>query len=142
MDREDLITDDRYATHGQRGTHAHQLDELIAAWTSTLPANDLLALLAGHGVPSGKVFTAADVLADPHYLARGMVQRLTSSSGVSMPVCGIVPKFAVPRARFEVPVPPRGAQPSRDSYRDSGDGGSQAQPTVTGHERNDSGACL
>ena len=133
MDREDLITDDRYATHGQRGTHAHQLDELIAAWTSTLPANDLLALLAGHGVPSGKVFTAADVLADPHYLARGMVQRLTSSSGVSMPVCGIVPKFS------RTPGSLRSAGPALGAHNhlatptgDSGDGG---QPGATDGDR-------
>jgi crotonobetainyl-CoA:carnitine CoA-transferase CaiB-like acyl-CoA transferase len=94
MGREDLVTDDRYATHGARGIHAGALDGVIAEWTSTFRSDDLLALLAHHGVPSGKVFTAADALVDPHYLARGMVQRLTSSTGADVPVIGVVPKFS------------------------------------------------
>lgn len=93
MDREDMVADTRYATHGARGVHAEDLDATIAAWTSTLSTDDLLTLLASHGVPSGKVFTAADALADSHYRARGMVQRLTSTSGIDMPVSGVVPKF-------------------------------------------------
>ena len=53
--------------------------------------SDLLGLLADRGVPSGRVYTALDALADPHYLARGMVQHLTSVGGTTMPVTGVVP---------------------------------------------------
>jgi formyl-CoA transferase/succinyl-CoA--D-citramalate CoA-transferase len=94
MDRGELASDERYATHLSRGAHAAELDQLIGGWTATKTADDLLARLADHAVPSGRVYTAADALADPHYLARGMVHRLTSAGGVSMPVPGVVPRFS------------------------------------------------
>jgi crotonobetainyl-CoA:carnitine CoA-transferase CaiB-like acyl-CoA transferase len=127
MEREDLVTDDRYATHGERGIHARELDELIGAWTSTMHTDALLALLAGHGVPSGKVFTAADALTDPHYLARGMVQRLTSTSGIGMPVCGVVPKFSRTPGSLRSAGPSLGAHDFLTSPSDSS--GGEARPT-------------
>jgi len=109
MGRPDLAVDDRYATHGARGANAAELDELIDAWTSTLPSDDLLELLAGLGVPSGRVYTAADALRDPHYAARGMVQRLTSVGGVTMPVAGVVPTFSRTPGSIRTPGPALGA---------------------------------
>ncbi len=94
MGAPELATDDRYATHAARGANAAALDARIEAWTRTLAAEDLLALLAEHAVPSGRVYTAADALADPHYAARGMIQRLTSTGGTTMPVPGVVPRFS------------------------------------------------
>jgi crotonobetainyl-CoA:carnitine CoA-transferase CaiB-like acyl-CoA transferase len=94
MGRSDLAVDERYATHGARGVNAAELDELIATWTATQDAQDLLSLLTQHGVPCGRVFTAADALRDPHYAAREMVRRLTSVGGTNMPVTGVVPVFS------------------------------------------------
>ena len=94
MDAPELATDGRYATHAARGNNATELDERIEDWTRTRTADDLLALLAEHAVPSGRVYTAADALADPHYAARGMVQHLTSTGGTTMPVPGVVPRFS------------------------------------------------
>ena len=65
MGRPELAEDERYATHGARGLNAVELDEIISTWTATLAGAELLELLAHHGVPSGKVFTAADALAGP-----------------------------------------------------------------------------
>ena len=109
MGRPELSTDARYATHAARGRQAAVLDEIIGAWTATLPATELLELLARHGVPSGKVFTAADVLDDPLYAARGMIQRLTSLSGIDVPVIGVVPKFSRTPGSLRTPGPELGA---------------------------------
>jgi formyl-CoA transferase len=94
MVRPDLATDDRYATHVARGRHERELDELVAAWTVTLDADELLAILRDHGVPAGRVYTAADMLTDEHYLAREMVQRHLSRTGIATPMLGVVPKFS------------------------------------------------
>jgi formyl-CoA transferase/succinyl-CoA--D-citramalate CoA-transferase len=88
-----LAGDERYATHHARGTNMVELDQLIAAWTATLEADDLLAHLSEHKVPAGRVYTAADALTDPHYLAREMVLRATSRTGWDVPMTGVVPKF-------------------------------------------------
>ena len=93
MGRPELAIDERYATHLARGTNMVELDELIGAWTATMPTAELLVQLERHGVPAGQIFTAKEMLSDPHYLARGMVQRVLNGQGVSVPTTGIVPRF-------------------------------------------------
>jgi formyl-CoA transferase/succinyl-CoA--D-citramalate CoA-transferase len=93
MGRPDLATDPRFATHGARGDNMAELDDLVAAWTATSPCDELLDVLDAHGVPAGRIFTAADMLTDPQYLAREMVQRVTSAQGWDVPMTGVVPRF-------------------------------------------------
>jgi formyl-CoA transferase/succinyl-CoA--D-citramalate CoA-transferase len=93
MDDDGLAEDARFATHGARGANAAELDDLLSGWTRTLPAADLLAVLEEHGVPAGRIFTAADMLTDPHYAARDMVLRCVTPRG-EVPMTGIVPKFS------------------------------------------------
>ena len=94
MGRPELAADPRYATHQGRGEHMAELDALISAWTSGADSDALLATLSGHGVPAGKVYTAPDILADPHYRAREMVLRAVSRRGLEIPMTGVVPKFS------------------------------------------------
>ncbi|HEV7762874.1 MAG TPA: CoA transferase [Acidimicrobiales bacterium] len=94
MARPGLADDERFATHGPRGANAAELDALVGAWTSTRACDDLLALLAEHGVPAGRIFTAPDMLRDPQYLAREMVQRVASAQGWDVPMTGVVPLFS------------------------------------------------
>jgi formyl-CoA transferase/succinyl-CoA--D-citramalate CoA-transferase len=93
MGRPDLATDERFATHAARGANMTELDGLISAWTSTMPSEELLDVLAGNGVPAGKIFTAENMLADEHYAAREMVLRRPNRDGTNVPMTGIVPKF-------------------------------------------------
>ena len=93
MGRPELADDDRYADHSARGANAEQLDAAIAAWTRTVDAGALLELLAEHGVPAGRVYTAPDMLSDEHYAARDMVLRRRARAGFDLPMTGIVPRF-------------------------------------------------
>jgi formyl-CoA transferase len=77
MSQPELATDERYATHGARGQHMEELDGLIAQWTSTLNADDLLGRLHEGGVPAGRIFRAKDMFADQHFAARDAIVRLT-----------------------------------------------------------------
>jgi formyl-CoA transferase len=94
MARADLASDQRFATHAARGTNATELDDLISQWTHRFDSEALLRLLAEHAVPAGRVYTAPDMLNDPHYLAREMVLRATSRAGLETPMTGIVPRFS------------------------------------------------
>jgi crotonobetainyl-CoA:carnitine CoA-transferase CaiB-like acyl-CoA transferase len=94
MGRADLARDDRFATHVARGLNERELDGLVAEWTRTIDAEDLLALLREYSVPAGRVYTAADMLTDEHYLAREMIERHVSRTGVDTPMLGVVPKFS------------------------------------------------
>lgn len=70
MDRPDLAEDPRYATHAARGQHQPELDALINDWTRTVDLAPLEKLLEDNGVPCGLIYTAPDMLADPHFKAR------------------------------------------------------------------------
>jgi crotonobetainyl-CoA:carnitine CoA-transferase CaiB-like acyl-CoA transferase len=94
MGRPDLAEDPRYADHASRGAHAEELDALVAGWTAGLDAEDLLARMAAAGVPAGRVYVAADMVADEHYAARDMVLRRTARAGFDLPMTGIVPRFS------------------------------------------------
>lgn len=94
MQRPDLAVDVRFATHSARGSHDRELDTIIAAWTGSLPHEEVLSLLDQHGVPAGQIFTAAEMLRDPHFAAREMLLRRTSAQGWDVPMAGVVPKFS------------------------------------------------
>ena len=50
-----------------------ELDGIIADWTRGWALDDLLALLEEKGIPSGRVFRAPDMLADPQFQARDAI---------------------------------------------------------------------
>jgi formyl-CoA transferase len=77
MGRPDLATDARYATHGARGLSMNELDGIIAEWSSTVAADDLLATLNEGGVPAGRIFRAKDMFDDPQFTARDAIVRLS-----------------------------------------------------------------
>jgi len=94
MGRPDLATDQRFKDHAARGENMGELDELIGDWTATQQSSDLLDRLAAHTVPASRVYTAPDMVGDPHYAAREMVVRATSRAGYEIPMAGVVPKFS------------------------------------------------
>ena len=70
MGRPGLAADPRYAGHAARGENQAELDALIGAWTATLDAEALLALMETSGVAAGRVYRAPDMLDDPQFAAR------------------------------------------------------------------------
>ena len=108
MGQPELATDDRFATHGARGANQSELDDLVGAWTATLPCEEALERLDEHGVPAGRIFTAPDMLRDPQYLAREMVQRVTSTQGWDVPMTGVVPRFTATPGAIRHPGPALG----------------------------------
>lgn len=70
MGRPELVDDPRYDSHTARGANQAELDALIADWTRTLTVEAVEALMLRHGVPAGRIYKPADMLADPHFAAR------------------------------------------------------------------------
>ncbi|MFN3856345.1 MAG: CaiB/BaiF CoA transferase family protein [Caulobacter sp.] len=70
MGRPELADDPRYVDHTSRGRNQTELDRLIADWTRTLKVEQLEDLMTRHGVPAGRIYKPADMLADPHFKAR------------------------------------------------------------------------
>jgi crotonobetainyl-CoA:carnitine CoA-transferase CaiB-like acyl-CoA transferase len=105
----ELADDERYATHAARGAHADELDDMVSAWSRGRPAAAALDALREGAVPAGRVYTAADMLTDPHFHARDMIPRLTTTSGRQIPSIGVVPKFSRTPGVISRSGPPLGA---------------------------------
>ena len=94
MGRPELAEDPRYATHGARGEHQDELDELIGAWAGARTAAELDELLGREGVVCAPVNNAADILADPHFRERGLIVEIQDEHHGPMPVPGVVPQLS------------------------------------------------
>ncbi len=89
-----LAADPRYAEHEARGERQIELDAEIARWTAQHAADDLLAILERHSVPSGLIHAAPDLATDPQLAARDMVLRLAAGFERPVPMAGVVPKLS------------------------------------------------
>ncbi|CAP43127.1 CaiB/BaiF CoA transferase family protein [Bordetella petrii] len=94
MQRPELADDERYATHWARGSHQKQLDDLIADWTRTLKAADLLALMEEHGVPAGGIYRAPEMMADPHFQARQAIVRVAHPDLGQVAMQNVAPRLS------------------------------------------------
>jgi formyl-CoA transferase len=92
--REDLGNDPELARNDGRVKHNDKLDAAITAWTSQRDLDEILQVMEAAEVPSGRVYTAADIAADPHYKAREMIQQHQLPDGNPIELPGIVPKLS------------------------------------------------
>src|SRR5208282_2823439 len=92
--RDDLGQDRGLATNVGRVKRTAEIDGAIAGWAATHDLADIVAALAAADVPHGKIYTAEDIVADPHYLARDMIRRVTLPDGTPLKLPGIVPKLS------------------------------------------------
>lgn len=93
--RPDLKDDPRLADNAGRVEHQEELDDAIEKWTRSLTRAQALKVLDRHDVPSGSIYEAPDILADPHFKARGMHDTHVVDIGAEAPRAvtfpGVVP---------------------------------------------------
>jgi formyl-CoA transferase len=94
LGREDLGNDPALADNAGRVKRVAEIDAAIGAWTVERSVSEVLAALDKAAVPAGRIYTVADIAADPHYQARGMLQSVHMGDGSDLAVPGIVPKLS------------------------------------------------
>lgn len=92
--REDLLADPELATNEGRAKRADELDHVIGEWAAQHTVDEVLDILNNAAVPCGKIYSIADIAADLHVQARGMIQHLRLKDGQPIAVPGIVPKLS------------------------------------------------
>ena len=93
MGRDDLGNDPELANNAGRVARVQELDAAIESWTRSRAVAEVLAALAEASVPAGRVYTAKDIVEDPHYRARDMILKQRTRDGHEIEVPGIVPKL-------------------------------------------------
>lgn len=92
--RPDLAERPDLAQNDGRARHCELIDEAIAAWTGSRGIDEVLEILEEAEVPAGRIYSAADIVADPHYQAREMLLDTTLPDGATLKMPGIVPKLS------------------------------------------------
>lgn len=94
MGRHDLADDPTLATNAGRVPRTADLDAAIEAWTRAHDLDGVLAALDAADVPAGRVYDPDDILKDPHYAARRMIEQWQLPDGRPMKIPGVVPKLS------------------------------------------------
>jgi crotonobetainyl-CoA:carnitine CoA-transferase CaiB-like acyl-CoA transferase len=89
-----LAHDARFATATARSTHVDEIDDLIAQWTNARPLAELEHVLEQAAVPAMRIFTIADIFADPHYRARGAIVRAPDPELGTVAMAQAVPRLS------------------------------------------------
>jgi len=94
IERNDLGTAPDLASNDGRVKRVTEIDAAITAWTGAHDKADALKILDDHDVPSGAIYSVADIAADAQYKARDMILNITTRDGTAVDVPGIVPKLS------------------------------------------------
>lgn len=92
--RDDLAGDPRLASNDGRVRHVEEIDGAITAWTRRHSLDEVTAALDRAEVPNGRIYSVADIVSDPQFLARDMILPSTLPDGLKVKMPGIVPKLS------------------------------------------------
>ena len=85
--RTDLSGDPRYDTQPARSQRGAEVDEIITAWTRQHSKQEAMQLLGAAGVPAGAVFDTQELMSEPSFAERGIMQTIDhpTTGKVKMP---------------------------------------------------------
>jgi crotonobetainyl-CoA:carnitine CoA-transferase CaiB-like acyl-CoA transferase len=89
-----LADDPRFARATDRSAHADEIDDLIARWTRAHPLVHLEQVLERAAVPAMRIFTIADIFADPHYRARGTIVHAPDEDLGTVAMAQVAPRLS------------------------------------------------
>jgi formyl-CoA transferase len=108
--RDDYADDPSLRSNRGRVRRADELDEVIASWTRTMDAVDVLTVLRENRVPVSRINSIADIVADPQFQAREMIVSVEDDR-LARPllVPGVAPKLSRTPGRVPPLARPLGA---------------------------------
>ena len=77
----DLADDPEYLDRDKRLAHADEVNAMVAAWTRQHDKHEAMRILGAAGIPAGAVLDTGDLLAEPTFESRGIIQTQQHPSG-------------------------------------------------------------
>lgn len=116
MGQPELGDDARFATHLARGENQTEIDNLINDWTKTKTMEEVDALMIEASIPAGRVYRAPEMLADPHFAARGAIIDVETERYGAMKMQGAFPKLSGTPSTVRRPAPAVVGQHNAEIY--------------------------
>ncbi|WP_224971353.1 CaiB/BaiF CoA transferase family protein [Acinetobacter oleivorans] len=92
--REDLANRPEFEHNDGRAQQSDLLDAAIESWSRQYSIDEVLQQLEQAEVPSGRIYSVADMVNDPHFNARDMLLSTELPDGQVVKMPGIVPKLS------------------------------------------------
>lgn len=113
MEQLELPSDERFATHNARWENVLAINAIVASWIKSKPVSEITAALDRNGLAYSMILSAADILADEHYAARGSIATIEN------PKIGPL-KVQAPQPQLRgTPAPPLRPAPALGAHTDT-----------------------
>ena len=120
MGQPELATDPRFVDHVARGSRQVELDTIIAGWTKTRTVAEVEAAMLRYSVPAGTIYHAPDMLADPHFAARGALVEVETERWGKITMQNSFPKLSGTPSTVRSPAPTRVGESNAEVYGELG----------------------
>ncbi|MET3107587.1 crotonobetainyl-CoA:carnitine CoA-transferase CaiB-like acyl-CoA transferase [Oxalobacteraceae bacterium GrIS 2.11] len=94
IERDDLANDPGLCTNDGRVPRTEEIDAAIQTWCSRHRIDAALEILKQADVPVGKIYSVADMMTDPQFLARNMFEQHFFKDGSPIKLPAISPKLS------------------------------------------------
>ncbi len=94
MGRLELADDPRFAERRARNEHGSEIDAIVSDWIRRHDYAELERAFTPHGVTFTRVYSMADIFADPHFEARAMLQKVKDAKLGEVTVAAPVPRLS------------------------------------------------
>ncbi len=107
MGREDLKTDERFATPEMRAKNYKDVDVVVGEWAVKYDKREIMKMIGEVGVPAGAVFDTMELTNDPEMLRRQTMVRFKAPNGEEFTMPGNPIKMSASHVEPQV-APPLG----------------------------------
>jgi crotonobetainyl-CoA:carnitine CoA-transferase CaiB-like acyl-CoA transferase len=97
-----MASDLRMANNAGRVKHELEIDNALAAWCMSKDSAEILQLLEEARVPGGPIYNVEDMVADPHFNARGLFEQV-EIDGKPLKIPAILPRLSDTPGRTDWP---------------------------------------
>ena len=92
--RKELADDEQLSNNAGRVARTEEIDHAIQQWCMSQQIDAALDILKAADVPASKIYSVRDMLTDPQFIARQMVEQHTYKDGTPIKMPAITPKFS------------------------------------------------
>src|SRR4051812_33207880 len=106
--RADLIDDPRYRSNAARVQHAEQIDAIIGTFIAERTQAENVAFFEAAEVTIGPIYDTAQIVEDPHFIARELIADYPDPDMAQLPMHHVVPRLLGTPGSIRTPAPKLG----------------------------------
>jgi crotonobetainyl-CoA:carnitine CoA-transferase CaiB-like acyl-CoA transferase len=111
--REDMVDDPRFKDNTARVRHRDEIDAIVGGWVARRSREEALKEFAAAAITAAPVYDIADLVADPHIVARDTFEELPDADLGWVPMHAPLPRLSATPGGYRLPAPRLGEH-SRD----------------------------